>query len=137
MEGNSLLEVDSPPKRVVYRSSVEHELEDVAIIERFFASYGSEPFDDYYSHLMAPNESSKMHIVLDLRCKTNPVVDLHAIAYEVYRVKKRGELLNSSACDVARQRCKTLTWGTDRRFIEGFGGDRPEQVGHSPSRLTY
>lgn len=33
-----------------------------------------------------------MHIVLDLYCRTNAVVDIHTVAYEVYKVKKKGDL---------------------------------------------
>lgn len=80
------------PKRIVLRFNVRHELEEAAINERFFAWFGPEPGDDFYSHLIAPNYSNKMHIVLDLHCKTSPVVDIHAIAYEVFMVTKKGEL---------------------------------------------
>jgi len=85
-------EVDNLPKQIVLQFNVEYELEKVAIIERFFAAFGPEPVEDYYSHLMATNNSSKMHIVLDLRCKTNPVIHVDAIAHKVYKVKKKGEL---------------------------------------------
>ncbi|KAF1958625.1 hypothetical protein CC80DRAFT_387866, partial [Byssothecium circinans] len=105
------------PKRIVLRFHVKHELEEAAINERFFKLYAPEIVDDYYSHLMAPNESCMTHIVLDLGCKTNPVVDIRAIAYEVYKVKRKDEFdfekLNSAACKLARSRCKTLNWGTD------------------------
>jgi hypothetical protein len=57
------------PKRVVLRFHVQHELEEAAINERIFALFSPKPIDDFYSHLMAPNESSNMHIVLDLIVK--------------------------------------------------------------------
>ncbi len=79
------------PKRVVLRFSVKYELEEAAINERFFALFGPKPVDDFYSHLMASN-SSKMHIVLDIHCKSSPLVDLQTIAYEVFKVRKNGDL---------------------------------------------
>lgn len=143
------------PKRVVLRFDVKHELEEAAINKRFFALFGSVD-DDFYSHLVSPNESAKMHIVLDLHCKTSPVVNIDAIAYEVFKVKKNDELyvvpslaaiitkrqvsdfekLNSTACEVARSRCNALSWGTDRRQPEELDGDRLAHIGHSPSKLV-
>lgn len=41
---------------------------------------------------MAPNESTVTHIVLDMHCKTVPKVDLDAIEYDVFKVKKNNEL---------------------------------------------
>ena len=59
-------------------------------MEAFFDSYNLKDLQDYYSHLCAPNESSKMHIVLDLNCKTVPAVDdLHKIEHLVFRVSKK------------------------------------------------
>lgn len=53
-------------KRVVLRFSVQYKREETAITKQFFAQHGFEPLDkDFYSHLMAPNKSSKMHVVLD------------------------------------------------------------------------
>jgi hypothetical protein len=81
------------PKRVVLRFKVKYELEEHAINQSFFARFGYELENDYYSHLMAANESSYMHIVLDVHCHTNPTFDNHAVPYEVYLVaKKDGEL---------------------------------------------
>ncbi|KAF2180751.1 hypothetical protein K469DRAFT_672170 [Zopfia rhizophila CBS 207.26] len=128
------------PKRIVLRFDVEYELEEAAINERFFALFSPKPVHDFYSHLIPPNESSKMHIVLDLHCKINPVVNIHAIAYEVFKVEKSDEFdfekLNSAACEVARLRCNALSWGTDRRYPEELDGDRLAHIGHSPSRLV-
>jgi hypothetical protein len=76
------------PKRVVLRFHVRYELEECAINESFFAQISDMPKNDYYSHLTAANNSSKMHIVLDLRCNTNPTIDNHTIPYEVYSVSK-------------------------------------------------
>lgn len=47
------------------RFGVDYELEEATIIETFFTEFGLKPADDFYSHLMAPNESSRMHIILD------------------------------------------------------------------------
>jgi len=80
------------PKRIVLRLHVTHELEEAAIIDTFFALHGPKPAFDFYSHLCAPNQSSKMHIVLDLYCKTVPTVDLHAIEHKVFKVYKGDEL---------------------------------------------
>jgi hypothetical protein len=81
------------PKRVVLRFSIQHEHEEAAINEQFFAQYGPEPPDkDFFSHLMAPNESTKMHIVLDINCNSCPAVDSSTITYEVFKVKKNGNL---------------------------------------------
>lgn len=80
------------PKRIVLCFDVKYELEEAAMIETFFTLFGPKPADDFYSHLCAPNLSSKMHIVLDLHCKTVPTVDLHAIEHEVFKVKKGDEL---------------------------------------------
>lgn len=113
------MESNNDPKRVVLRFHVQHELEEAAINERFFALYGPEPpKNDFYSHLMAPNESSKMHIVLDIHCKSHPTIDNSKIAYEVFKVEKKDEFefkkLNSAACKFARARCERIKWGTDR-----------------------
>lgn len=50
------------------------------------------PSNDFYSHLMAPNESTQMHIVLDFNCKLHPTIDNSKIAYEVFKVKKKDGL---------------------------------------------
>ncbi len=81
------------PKRIVLRFSINYELDEAIILEGFFALYNPETIDDYYAHLIAPDgSSSKMHIVLDLRCRTSPVVDIGTIDYEVYRVRKNDKL---------------------------------------------
>jgi hypothetical protein len=87
------MESTNQPKRVVLRFHVQHELKEAAINERFFALYGPEPpKNDFYSHLMAPNESSKMHIVLDLHCKSHPTIDNSKIECEVFKVVKKDDL---------------------------------------------
>lgn len=139
------------PKRVVLRFHVQHELEEAAINKRFFALYGL-PNNDFYSHLMAPNESSQMHIVLDVNCKLHPTIDNSKIAYEVFKVKKKDDLyvalslaevrtdervsefekLNDTACQYARMRCERIKWGTNRSQSEELDGVRALQIGHSP-----
>lgn len=90
------MESDNEPKRVVLRFDVRYELEEAAINERFFALYPPEPpRDDFFSHLMAPNETSKMHIVLDIHCKSHPTIDNSNVTYEVFKVKKRDNLFVS------------------------------------------
>ncbi|KAL6702533.1 hypothetical protein ACN47E_001572 [Coniothyrium glycines] len=112
------------PKRVVLRFSVQYEREEAAINEHFFAQYGPEPpNNDFFSHLMAPNESSKMHIVLDLYCNSHPTIDGSKLAYEVFKVRKNGkfkfERLDATACHHARKRCELIgvKWGTNRASI--------------------
>lgn len=80
------------PQRIVLRFHVKFEREERAIIDTFFELHGPDPIPDYYSHLCPPNESSKMHIVLDLRCKTFPAVDLRAIEHKVFKVRKSDTL---------------------------------------------
>lgn len=80
------------PKRIVFRFDERHELEWATIIEKYFASIGSDPAGDFYAHLVTPNMSSKMHIVLDLHSKTTSPFDLSVITYEVFKVKKTDEL---------------------------------------------
>lgn len=77
------------PKRVVLRFHVRHELEECAINKSFFAQSSDMPKNDYYSHLTAANDSSNMHIVLHLRCNTNPTINNRTIPYEVYSVPKK------------------------------------------------
>lgn len=142
------------PKRVVLRFHVQHELEEAAINKRFYALYGPDfPKNDFYSHLMAPNESSHMYIVLDLNCNLHPTIDNDKLAYEVFKVKKKDDLyvaanlaevrtnryisefekLNDSACQYARIRCERIIWGTTNRSqSEEAVGDRALQLGHSP-----
>ena len=143
------------PKRIVLRFNERYALEEAAIIGRFFVLFGTKPADDFYSHLCAPNLSSKMYIVLDLHCKTVPTVDLRTIEYKVFMMKKGDELyvvlsfkeivadhrishfkqLDDSACEYARQRCYALSWGTDRNYPEELDGVRLAQIGHSPGRF--
>jgi hypothetical protein len=81
------------PKRAVLRFHIQHELEETAINEGFFAIYGPGHLKSrFFSHLMAPNESSKMHIVLDINYKSHPTIDNNKIDYEVYNVKWRRDL---------------------------------------------
>lgn len=81
------------PKRIVLCFSLQYEREEAEILKAYFAKYGPEPINhDFYSHLMAPNTSSKMHIILDLHCKTNANVDLLLIDHQVFKVRKRDNL---------------------------------------------
>ncbi|UPX17088.1 uncharacterized protein EKO05_0007464 [Ascochyta rabiei] len=112
------------PKRVVLRFSVQYEREEATINEQFFALHGPEPPNkDFFSHSMAPNESSKMHIVLDIYCNSHPTIDNSMIPYEVFKVKKNGkfkfEKLDAAACQHARKRCESIgiKWGTNRSSI--------------------
>ncbi|KAF1996762.1 hypothetical protein P154DRAFT_547761 [Amniculicola lignicola CBS 123094] len=112
------------PKRVVLRFSIQYEREEAAINEQLFALHGPElPNKDFFSHLIAPNESSKMHIVLDIHCNSHPTIDSSMISYEVFKVKTNGnfnfEKLDTVACEYARKRCElfTIKWCTNRSLI--------------------
>ncbi|KIW14297.1 hypothetical protein PV08_07079 [Exophiala spinifera] len=82
------------PRRIVLRFRVGYELEEAAILHDFFTTINLNPGDDYFSHLMAPyhEESTVMHIILDMYCRTNPTVDLETMAYGVFKVKKNTKL---------------------------------------------
>jgi hypothetical protein len=117
------------PKRIVLRFNVKYELKEVAIIKVFFALFGLKPTDDFYSHLCAPNLSSKIHIILDLHYQTNSTVDLYAIEHEVFNIKKNSVLyivlylegdlanqqvshfkrLNNNTYELTRRRSHTLS----------------------------
>ena len=77
------------PQRVVLRFDEKYELEFAKIIEEYFEFDTSLSTDDFFDHLCPANLSSKMHIVLDLRCEQFPSVDLHQITYKVFKVWKR------------------------------------------------
>ncbi|KEF50859.1 uncharacterized protein A1O9_13088 [Exophiala aquamarina CBS 119918] len=143
------------PRRIVLRFGVDYELEEATIIETFFTEFGLKPADDFYSHLMAPNESSRMYIILDLHCITVPTVQLRDIKYEAFKVKRNNKLyvphparnapliiishfsqLSKEACEYARSRCQDVPWGTDRRQSEELAGVSPVQIGQSPGRLV-
>ncbi|KAL9629595.1 MAG: hypothetical protein Q9164_006814 [Protoblastenia rupestris] len=89
---NYVPEAFDVPQRIVLRFHVKFEREERAIIDTFFASYSLDHIENYYSHLCAPNDSSMMHIVLDLHCKTTPTVDLRAIEHKVFKVRKNDNL---------------------------------------------
>ncbi|KAH8730429.1 hypothetical protein GQ44DRAFT_700288 [Phaeosphaeriaceae sp. PMI808] len=129
------------PKRVILRFNVRYELEEYEINQSFFTFIGYEPKNDYYSHLMAPNNSSKMHIILDIHCKTNPTINNLTIPYEVYKVlKKDGDFtfqqLDSKACDFARERCRRIGWGTHRSQSDELDGVLASHGGHPPLRFV-
>ena len=86
------MESINDPKRVVLRFSDQYWLEDAAINEQFFALHGPKPLNDFYSHLIPPNESSKMYIILDIHCNSHPTIDDSTITYEVFKVRKNGNL---------------------------------------------
>ncbi|KAJ6267447.1 hypothetical protein PSV08DRAFT_13171 [Bipolaris maydis] len=132
-----VMEERTIPKRVVLRFQVTYELEESAINKSFFSQISYELGNDYYSHLMAANNSSKMHIVLDLHCNTNPTIDKAKIPYEVYKVSKKDgkfefEQLHGKACNLARERCKRVGWGTHRTQSDELDGVLASHVGHLP-----
>ena len=80
------------PRRIVLRFRVAYEREEEAIICDFFTTSNLDPCGDYFSHLLAPNDSTKMHIVLDMHSKTHPNADVETMPYEVFKVKKNDKL---------------------------------------------
>lgn len=80
------------PKRAVLRFSFRYQHDEAAIIRSFSTLVNSEPAKDFFSHLIPPNESSKMYIVLDLYHKENLTADINEIPYEVFLVKKERDL---------------------------------------------
>lgn len=126
------------PKRVVLRLNEKYELQEAEIIERFFTQFGPKPVDDFFSHLCPANESSNMHIVLDIHCRTVSTVELQTIPYEVFKVRKNNELyanllltesvtnvqvsqferLLHGASESARLRCNVLRWGTTKPICD-------------------
>lgn len=103
---------DPIPRRIVLRLHERYEQEWAAVIDTYFAFSGLDLNDDFYPHLMAPNMSSKMHIVLDLRCKTMSPTDISAMVYEVFKVKKTGKmgvLYVNWLLYVASTNCRTVS----------------------------
>lgn len=80
------------PKRIVLRFHQKYEHEPGTITRRFFEAVNIDPHEDYFPHLCPPDDSTKMHLVIDLYCKSFPSVTLDEISHEVYRVKKTGDL---------------------------------------------
>lgn len=78
------------PKRLILRFHERHWLEEQAILQAFFESFGS--LDDYFSHRILPNTSNKMHVVLDVHCSENPSPSPDDIIYEVFKVVKITDL---------------------------------------------
>lgn len=96
-------------KRVVLRFDEKYELDWDAIIQTYMATLGSDPDSDFYPHLMAPNMSTKMHIILDLHCERVPSVDVSAMEHEVFKVKKAGE--HGKILTNRRNKCNCLSDG--------------------------
>jgi len=124
------METTNTPRRVVFRFHVRYERDEGTIIKQYFASTQSEKIN-FFIHTVPPNNSSKMHTVLDLHHIENPTVNLDEIPYEVFVVEKRGDLyvvlpalksilnqpvsvfrkLEGDACKQASSRCRGLCWG--------------------------
>jgi hypothetical protein len=80
------------PKRIVLRFHEDYGW-DHGIQEKFFETMKIDPADDYFLHLVPPDDdSNKMHFVIDLYCKSFPTVNLDQVPHEVYRVKKKDDL---------------------------------------------
>jgi len=87
-----------------------------AIIKAFFEWQNLQPLEDYYTHICSNPPSSKLYVVLDLYCKTCPVVDLSKLKLEIFKVSGNNTFTFQDLGDVARhqvyQRSVTLDWGT-------------------------
>ena len=80
------------PKRIVLRFHERYERDPETIRRKFFETINIDPKDDYFPHLCPPDDSTKMHLVIDLYCKSFPSVILDQVPHEVYRVKKPDDL---------------------------------------------
>ncbi len=80
------------PKRIVLRFHERYERDPETITKCFFEAINIDPKDDYFPHLCPPDDSTKMHLVIDLYCRSFPLVDLDEVAHEVYRVRKKDNL---------------------------------------------
>jgi hypothetical protein len=81
------------PRQVVLCFSVQYKREEATINEGFFALHSAEPLHkDFFSHLMAPNKSFTMHIILDINCNSHPTIDNSMIPYKDFKVRKNGNL---------------------------------------------
>lgn len=92
--------------------------------------------EQFFIHTIPPNQSSKMHTVLDLHHMENSTPNPDEIAYEVFVVEREKQAklyvissiirsmlkqlvsifrkLGNEACKQASARCRDLYWGTDR-----------------------
>lgn len=83
------MEQAGEPKRIILRFRDQYELEEEAIKTQYFALYGpASPANDYFAHLVAPNKSSNIYIILDILCKSHPIIDNNELLYEVFKVRK-------------------------------------------------
>lgn len=82
----------SSPKRIVPRFHEKYGPETDSIIQNFFEASGIDPKEDHFPELFPLDDSTKMHLVIDLYCKSFLSVNLDAISHEVYRVKKTDDL---------------------------------------------
>jgi hypothetical protein len=80
------------PKRIILRFHEKYEHEPERITRKFFETINIDHKEDYFPHLCPPDDSPKMHVAVDLYCKSFPSVNLDEILHEVYRVKKTYDL---------------------------------------------
>jgi len=78
------------PRRIVLRFNYKHEQDCHTFAKIFFDRYPNQATDDYFErHVPQQEESSKIHIVLDMHCKQFPNPDVQVMPYIVFQVSKR------------------------------------------------
>jgi hypothetical protein len=66
-----------------------------AMIQAFFDWQGLQPLEDYCTHICSDPPSSKLYLVLDLHCKTYPIVDLTNLKLNVFKVSTNASCVAS------------------------------------------
>ncbi|KAF4625232.1 hypothetical protein G7Y89_g12940 [Cudoniella acicularis] len=103
------------PMRIILRYRERPFQNLKAIINAFFKWRDIQPIEDYYTHICCNPPSSQLYLVLDLYCKTYPIVDLNEIDLKVYKVSGFDSFTFQDLGEVARkqayQRSVSLNWG--------------------------
>ncbi|KIW14430.1 hypothetical protein PV08_07213 [Exophiala spinifera] len=117
------------PRRAVFRVRMQSRIDPVEIVNKYFTYFDVDVDGDFYTREVTPKRSAITYIVLDLRSKTCPTVNLDIVKYDLYEVKKKraGVVLVPVAYkyyDFARRRLRSYPWGRlkhpSRRFTAAF-----------------
>ncbi|EER44047.1 predicted protein [Histoplasma capsulatum var. duboisii H88] len=107
------------PVRIILGYCEQPFLKPSAIINSFFTWRDIQPLDDYYTHICSNPLSTRLYLVLDLYCKTNPNVDLNELDLEVFKVSGIDSFTFKDLGEIARkhvsQQSASLDWGEDKR----------------------
>jgi len=77
----------SHPRRIVLRLNDKHEQDCHTFAKKFFDRYPDQATDDYFHRrILQQEDSSKIHIVLDMHCKQSPSADVREMPYNVFKV---------------------------------------------------